>query len=118
MKKMYTDYGTAVKWCNNNIILFNDIVEHDECFYEDNYDLFEDEKGNQIEYFQYYLTDMSKFDAEWLQKTFDLTIGFSRKFDMYVLCVPHCGTSWKYVPCEVFSEDWWRINKAEHAFKD
>lgn len=118
-ERMLTDYRTAVKWCNNNIILMNNITEIDPDFIDYNVDLFaEDEEGNFREFYQFFLTDMSEFDAEWLQKTFNLTIGYSPKLEKYVLCVDHYGTAWDGVPCEVYSKEWWDINGAKYAYKN
>lgn len=119
-----TDYKTAVHWCGNNFIMFNNINEIDENFFEDNYDIFtkgcteeQIENGEYNEFYQYYLTDMSEGDKEWLEKTFDLHIGYSKKLDLYVLCVPHLGTSWDYVPCEVLDDDFWKLQGKDIAFK-
>lgn len=117
-KKMYTDYRTAVKWCNNALIMQNDICQLDENFINENIELFAgDGEGNYPEFFQFFLTDMSEGDKEYLEKTFDLIIGYSSKFGHYVLCVPHWGTAWDYVPCEVKSKEWWEINGEKYGYK-
>ena len=117
-ERMLTDYKTAVHWCNNNYILLNDIVEIDPAFYDTNAELFAgDENGNAPEYYQYFITDCSKFDVEWLEKTFNLIFGYSPLLDKYVLFVDHYGTAWDYVPCEVKNADWWKINGAKYAYK-
>ena len=118
-KKMMTDYKTAVNWLHTNYILQNDIVEIDPAFYDTNAELFcEDEDGNYKEYYQYYITDLSKFDMEWLENTFDLVFGYSPLLDKYILFVPHYGTAWNSVPCEVKSESWWESNGEKYGYKD
>lgn len=117
-ERMLTDYRTAAKWCNNSLILLNGIGEIDPDFYDYNAALFsEDEEGNQPEYFQYFLTDMSDGDAEYLKNTFDLIIGYSPRLEKYVLFVDHYGTAWDYVPCEVKSASWWETNGEKYGYK-
>ena len=124
MERMLTDYKTAVHWCGNSFILCNNITEIDPNFYEDNNDVFtkglddeQIENGEYNEFYQFYLTDMSNGDKEWLENHFDLHIGYSNLLDMYVLCVPHCGTAWDYVPCEVLSKSLWDMQKDKIQYK-
>ena len=115
---MLTDYKTAVEWCRNGLILCNNILEIDPAFYEENAELFaEDEEGNAPEYFQFFLTNMTNGDKEYLEKTFDLVLGYSPLLDVYVLCVPHFGTALDYVPCEVKSASWWENNGEKYGYK-
>lgn len=115
--RMLTDYKTAVNWLHTKYILLNDIVEIDPAFYDTNADLFsEDEDGNYTEYYQYFITDLSKFDMEWLENTFDLVFGYSPLLDKYILFVPHYGTGWDYVPCKVKSVSWWESNCEKFAY--
>lgn len=118
-ERMLTDYRTAVKWCGNSLIMQNDICELDPQFVEDNYSIFaEDEEGYFPEYYQYFLTDMSDGDKDYLERTFDLIFGYSNGLGHYVLCVPHWGTAWDGVPCEVKSAEWWKINGKKYGYKD
>lgn len=71
----------------------------------------EDENGDPIEIYQYFLTSWSESDVEYLEKTFGLLFAYSEKLDCFVLCVDHWGTMWASVPCEVLSEDWAKYNK-------
>lgn len=61
-------------------------------------DYAEEEQDN-LEFYQYFIIDISNWDLEYLkecgQKT--LQICYSAILDCYVLCVGHCGTSWDYV---------------------
>ena len=52
------------------------------------------------EIFQWFLTDCSQNDVEYLEEHFGLLFTFSDVLDLYVLCVDHFGTSWKYVHCD------------------
>lgn len=47
------------------------------------------------EVFQWYITDCSEDDVNYLHKTFGLMFTYSDKLDCYILCVPFCGVSWK-----------------------
>ena len=61
-------------------------------------DYVEEEQDN-LEFYQYFIIDISNWDLEYLkecgQKT--LQICYSDKLDCYVLCVGHFGTGWDYV---------------------
>ena len=99
---MITDYNTAVHWLGNAFILCNNIVENDESVIE-NIEYPEWTNDNEdgrdgIEIFQWFLTNMSCEDKEWMQKNFpDLIFSYSDKLDLWVLCVDHFGTMWKGV---------------------
>lgn len=58
-----------------------------------------EEEQNNLEFYQYFIIDISNWDLEYLkeceQKT--LQICYSTILDCYVLCVGHYGTGWDYV---------------------
>lgn len=108
-----TDYKTAVHWCHNSYILCNNIAEIDSTIYNNAH--FEWEENTEI--FQWYLTNASSFDVEFLESTFGLLFTYSELLDCYVLCVDHWGTSWDYVACEVLDNEWFEINGKKHEFK-
>lgn len=117
-KRMLTDYHTAAHWCGDGLVLVNNIVEIDPNFYDYNADLFaEDEEGNTPEYYQFYITNWTNGDAEYLRRTFDLKIGYTPLLECYVLFVDHFGTAWDSVPCGVISADWWESNGEKLAYK-
>ena len=98
----YTTYRIATKWLNNNYILCNNIPEIDESIWDNFRFNLEDEEGNQRDIYQYYITDASESDVEWLEKNFpELLFTYSDKLDCFVLCVDHCGTGWDYVATPV-----------------
>ena len=104
----YTTYRIATKWLSNNYILANNIAEEEGFFDECRFDLY-DEDNNFIEIYQYYITDASLDDVEYLEKNFGLKFSYSNKLDCFVLCVDHWGTGWDYVSCEI-SEELLEIN--------
>lgn len=123
MKRVYTTYSKAVDWCGNNIVLCNNVPDIDPSIwdnFEGNYlenEGTEDERYREI--YQWYITDCSQSDVEWLIKNFDLIFTYSEKLDCYILCVDHCGTSWSYVACEVKTKEMQeRIKQDKLTYKD
>ena len=117
-KKVFTTYKQAVKWLGSNIVLCNNIPQLDE-FIWDNFEknIFDDE-GNPTEIFQWFITDCSQDDVNWLSKNFDLIFTYSEKLDCYILAVGHYGTSWDYVPCEVFGDMKESIIRQKKTYED
>lgn len=98
-ERVFTSYYTAVHWLHNNFVLCNNVLDIDEGLLEQ---LPYDEESEEFkEIFQYYITDASESDVNYLQKAFGLEFAFSDKLDCYILLVDHWGTGWKFVPCEV-----------------
>ena len=106
VKKTYrTNYRVATQWLNNSYILCNEIVEKDFSVYENvHFPLEDEETGEMTEIYQWFLTDCSESDVKYLEETFGLLFSYSDLLDLYILCVPHCGTSWDYVYCETTNE--------------
>lgn len=90
-----TTYLTAVNWLNNSRILCNEICKIDETFWENC--RFDIEKSDEI--FQFFLTNCSQSDVEFLEEHFGLLFAYSELLDLYVLCVDHYGTHWDSVEC-------------------
>lgn len=121
-----TNYGVAVNWLNNNFILCNEIQNLDQSIFDNarfGFFYYTDEDGNQYEsesdyegeeelnensrdIFQYYLTDCSESDVEFLEETFPgLLFTYSDLLGLYVLCVDHYGTNWYYVGTDTTLEN-------------
>lgn len=98
-KKYGTNYRVATQWCNNSYVLCNNIVTIDPTVFENaRFSLWYDEAETEYrEIYQWYITDCSESDVNYLEETFGL-------LDCYVLCVDHYGTSWDYVYCETSNE--------------
>lgn len=135
MKTLYhTNFAVAVNWCNNALVLCNNIPQIDDSIWDNfepivdlGYEPEYDEEGDeikpkcpecgaeleqvgpnmvcpecgdgedQIEIYQWFITDCSKWDVEYLTQHFGLIFTCSDLLDCYILCVTHCGTGWDYV---------------------
>lgn len=114
----YTTYKEAVNWLNNDYILCNNLLDIDQSVYENaRYNAYDEETETQTEIFQWYLTDASTEDVEFLEKHFGLLFTYSNLLDLYVLCVDHYGTSWGYVRQEVltYSKENWENYDCPHV---
>lgn len=106
-----TDYKTAATW-QCSLILCNNIPEFDPSVWDNmRWDYYDDEQDEYTEIYQWYITDLSDWAVQWMEKTFDLHYTYSEVLDCYILCVTHWGTAWSGVPCEVFSEGWIEANR-------
>lgn len=98
--KRFTNYYVAVsKICNK--ILCNSIGRIDPSIWNNIRFCAEDEEGNAIDIYQYFITDCSKSDVVLLEKRFGLLFTYSNLLDCYVLCVDNLGTSWTRVEVQV-----------------
>ena len=96
----FTTYRIATKWLDNNYILCNNITDDETIWDNMRFNEF-NEDGDPIEIYQYFMTDASLDDVEYLEKTFGLKFTYSDKLDCFILCVDHYGTGWDYVSCEI-----------------
>jgi hypothetical protein len=100
MKKKYgTNYRVAVEWLNNSLILCNNITVIDSTVYN-NLRFSIDDEGEYLEVYQWFLTDCTDDDVDYLEEHFGLKFTYSELLETYVLCVDHYGTSWDYVYCD------------------
>lgn len=99
----YTTYKEAVNWLHNNLIMQNNICEIDNEVYDYmRFDTYNEDDRTYTEIFQWFLTDCSKDDVEYLERYFGLLFTYSPLLDKYILCVDNLGTSWDYVACPVY----------------
>lgn len=104
-KKYPTNYRVATKWLNNSLIMCNHIAQIDETvIYNMRFSLEDEETGEYIEIYQWFITDCSDSDVEYLEETFGLLFTYSELLECYILCVDHYGTAWDYVYCETTNE--------------
>lgn len=150
-KKLYhTNFSVAVNWCNNALVMCNNLPEIDSSVWdnmmpvhsvgeddEEHYECPEcgeeiqihaciDSDGDETgeyecevcghiwdpddvepemsnvpdEIFQWFITDCSKFDVNYLREHFGLLFTYSNLLDCYILCITHYGTAWDYVDWE------------------
>lgn len=90
-------YADAVNRFNNNLILCNNIPEFDLTIYDNCRFSVYDEDENPIDIYQWYITDCTDTDVEYLEKWYGLLFTYSEMLDRYVLCVNHWGTPWSGV---------------------
>lgn len=99
---MFTDYQTAVEWRHNSYILCTNLPDIDEEIFADEEflaEIFNEETEEFSEIYQFYLSDCSDFDVNFLREHFEGLIFYhSEKLELWVLCVDHYGTGWDYVP--------------------
>lgn len=93
-------YRRLINRISNNIYLFNNAPKLSE--YDFEFEIgsdYDEETGEYIDFYQYYLIDINPYMIEKLQKLKcnDIVIAWSEKLEEYVLMVDHLGTSWDYV---------------------
>ena len=99
-----TTYLKAVNWLHNQRIHCDNIFDIDPSVIDNARFSFE-EDGVKVEIFQWFLTDASEEDVEWLEKSFKLKFSYSIKLELFVLCVDHCGTPWDAVDWKCYNDD-------------
>lgn len=103
MKKYFTDYKRAIEYRVGKVLLCNTIESVDERLYENcvTGNLYDEETEEYREIFQWYLTNMDKFQVKRASEDFPCLIFFySELLDLYVLGVPFWGTPWRSVSIE------------------
>lgn len=96
-------YRTIVDTFIGDVLLCNNICEVDESVYCDAEFDYEDEDGNYIDIYQWFLCSVDEWTKNELKK-YGLLFSYSNVLDLDVLCVDHFGTSWDYVltDCPIF----------------
>ena len=65
MKTYKTNYSVAINWCNNALILCNNITEIDPSVYDNmRFELFDEEDGTQRDIYQWFITDCTDGECE------------------------------------------------------
>ena len=106
-----TTYSIAINWLRPSLVLCNKITEIDPSIYDNaRFSFYDEDEEMETEIFQWYLTNLSLDDVEWIEKNFpDMKFTYSDLLDCFVLCVDHYGTGWDYVATSV-SDDLLKIN--------
>ena len=101
----YTTYSEAIHWLHNNLIMQNDICEIDNQVYDYmRFDTYNEEDETYTDIYQWFITDCSEDDVEYLERHFGLLFTYSPLLYKYILCVDHWGTSWGGVICPVYGD--------------
>lgn len=100
MKTNFISYAEAVKRFNNSFILCNNVPELDPTIWDNLETSLEDENGEYKDIYQYYISDCSRCDVEYLSKWYGLLFAYSEVLDCYILLVDHFGTAWRGVMIE------------------
>lgn len=115
-KNFKTNYHVAAHWLGSALIMCNNIMEIDPSVYEnqrfgcyaneDGEDCDEEDEGAyERDIYQWFLTDCTESEVEFLEKHFGLLFTYSDLLDVWVLCVDHFGTRWSYVEIETDLEN-------------
>ena len=100
----YRTDAEGVEWLNNSYILCNNIVDIDQSVYENmRFSDYDEETESYTEIYQWFISDCSEDEVEYLERNFGLLFTYSDLLDKYILCVDHYGTSWDHVHCEVLT---------------
>lgn len=100
MTTNFISYADAVKRFGNSYVLCNRVTEIDGALFERAmFDPF-NEYGDLVDIYQYYITDCSFDDCDYLYKWYGIKFAYSEVLDAYILCVDHLGTSWDSVMIE------------------
>lgn len=100
----YTTYKEAVNWLHNDFVLCNNIANIDPTIYDNmRFKYYDEDTDSYKDIFQWYITDATQDDVEYLEKHFGLLFSYSELLDTYILCVDHLGTNWGYVHCPVLT---------------
>ena len=90
-------YKSIITRYIDDLVLCNNIADADPTIWDNiNFEL-EDENGEYIEIYQYFLCNIDEYTAERL-KDYGILLSYSDLLGCDVLMVDHWGTSWDYVP--------------------
>lgn len=104
---MTTNYKTAINWLHNSFVMLNNVHDIDPEFWEAESEVTYNEETEQYtDIFQYFITDCSDSDIEFLRQAFPgLLFAYSDKLQNWVLLVDHYGTAWDYVETDTTLEN-------------
>ena len=113
-----TTYSIAINWLRPSLVLCNNIAEIDQSIFDNaRSSFYDEEEETETEIYQWFLTNLSLDDVEWMEKNFpDIKFTYSDLLDCFILCVDHWGTGWDYVATSI-SDDLLKIN-SDIEYKD
>lgn len=104
----YTTFEKATNMAfGGKMVLCNKVPEIDPSVWDNMRDSLEDEEGNFIEIYQWFILAASDFDIEYFERTFNggAVFTYSDLLDCWIMGVTHYGTAWDCVPIEVIRDD-------------
>ena len=91
-----TTYADAVSSIGN-MVLCNDIIKLDDDVFIENVCEATSEGDSFMDVYQYFITDCSDGDVDYLRRRYELRFAWCEKLSVWVLLVTHCGTMWSGV---------------------
>ena len=88
-------YRRIIERYIQDLVLCNSINEIDNSVF---YNM--EEVKDDLEIYQYYLCDLSRYEKEKLEE-YGILLSYSDMLDLDVLCVEHYGTSWDYIMTDI-----------------
>ena len=107
-KKRFTTFEKAVNMAfGERLVLCNNLPEIDSSIWDNLRGSLEDDEGNSIDIYQWYILAASDFDIEYFEQTFrgGAVFSYSDLLDNWVMGVTHFGTHWSGVEVEVLRDD-------------
>ena len=95
-EKGFASYRTLVEYFIGDIVLCNNIAEIDLSIWDNLLFDLEDENGDMVDIYQYFLCNLNEWQRE-QAKEHGLLLTYSYMLECDVLVVDHFGTSWDYV---------------------
>ena len=115
-------YRTLLNYYNITPILCNNIINIEECLY-DNIEvgsIYNEEEDYYEDIYQYFIIDLSQWELEDIKEKYneELIICYSEMLDNYILCVNHFGTGWSYVLTDIeYTTDYEEYKKWEEELR-
>lgn len=102
------NFRTLANFLFTDMVLCNNITKDYEYFTAELGNDYDEETGESVEAYQYFIVDCDNWRIEqyqkWLEenkKESDIILYHDDNLDVYVLGVTHFGTSWDYVPTSI-----------------
>lgn len=105
------NFRTLANFLFTDMVLCNDITKDYEYFTTELGDDYDEETGESVEVYQYFIVDCDNWRIQqyqkWLEENAresDIILYYDNRLEVYVLGVTHFGTSWDCVPTSIMIE--------------
>lgn len=102
------NFRTLVNFLFTDMVLCNNITKDYEYFTTELGDDYDEETGESVEVYQYFIVEYDNWRIEqyqnWLEENAresDIILYYDNRLEVYVLGVTHFGTSWDCVPTSI-----------------